>query len=479
MIRNTFYKGYTHPLCFQLATIPRALSMVFVLTGPAGYENLRKGYDLKGLLDGNTVDWVNVMAYDYYGPWESEFGLDTGPPAPLFFGAPRNYSRKLNVQWTTEKYMCDIKQPDKIMLGVPLYGRYWENVGAAMDSSGMWRHADGDKAKGGQVSFNEVDNGYLKNGSKPAFNDLAKASFAYNSETRVYLGYESVQSIDFKAQYLLQNKLGGVMMWAIDYDDENLTLIRALTSGNLCGPRNITIKESNYTCYEQRWWSTDQPDKLGMCGPMAPLVDGYYAVCDPNDEAYSCCGKWGYCGVGKDYCDCPDCVNYAKTPEKIKTKSVQPTTGTVQWFTLDYPAETRGKCGYTAPLLNGSIPICNPDDWNGYCCSNEGICGNDPQSCDCLGCVNFKKNPNYRYPPKAVFKMKKQWWTWDDGTQNTGKCGPKAPLLNGHEPICDPNNEAAHCCSPFGFCGGTRDYCECNGCVDYRNLFLSLNKTIR
>lgn len=31
-----------------------------------------------------------------------------------------------------------------------------------------------------------------------------------------------------------------------------------------------------------------------MCGRSAPLYQGYYPVCDPDDPAHSCCGPFGY-----------------------------------------------------------------------------------------------------------------------------------------------------------------------------------------
>ncbi|KAF4700347.1 WD repeat-containing protein 19 [Perkinsus olseni] len=49
------------------------------------------------------------------------------------------------------------------------------------------------------------------------------------------------------------------------------------------------------------------------------------------------------------------------------------------------------------------------------------------------------------------------------GRGTAGQCSP----MNGIE--CDPYSDAP-CCSPSGWCGGSRDHCECEGCIRYLPL---------
>ena len=451
------------------------------ISGPAGFENLDTGFDIAALLTGDTVDFVNVMTYDFFGPWPSPSGKNTGPIAPLFCAAPANYSRKLNTHWTIEQYVCRSKAPHKIVLGVPFYGRYWNNVGQSVDGNPMWRVVNGDDIQGGHSSYREIASQYTWNKNYAFYyNDTAKAAFAWNNQEKTYLGYESSKCVDMKAQYVIQNKLGGVMIWAIDFDDDNHTLIKALTNyGNMCKTRPMSLKKTQYNCYEKRWWTySDDPAKSGMCGKLAPLFNGtYYPVCDPEDLPYSCCGRWGYCGSGHDFCSCPGCVDFGSNPERLKSYSVKPTTKEVLWHTLEAPPGSLGRCGPTAPRLNSTtinstIAICNPDEYFGFCCSTAGYCGVGEEFCKCTGCVDFSTNPDYRYTetpiPETVRPGEKRWWTWDDGEEKSGKCGPDTPKINGTvEAICDPTSLTAHCCSAFGFCGSSPAHCVCPTCRNY------------
>lgn len=70
-----------------------------------------------------SVDWFNVMAYDYHGPDESR----TNHQAPLFPN-PEDGNHKYNADYTIEKYMFKGVPPNKIVMGTPLFGKAWRGV---------------------------------------------------------------------------------------------------------------------------------------------------------------------------------------------------------------------------------------------------------------------------------------------------------------------------------------------------------------
>ncbi|KAE9413713.1 hypothetical protein Angca_009395, partial [Angiostrongylus cantonensis] len=433
--------------------------------GAAGDWVLKPGFDLIQLI--KHVDFINVMSYDYFGAWQSKWGAYTGPPAPLYFATPRRFSGRMNVEATMKYYSCQVKSTSKLNMGVPFYGRYWYNVGDAVDASDeMWRTAapsDGyTKFEGGDVQWRDIQIRF--NTTRAKFHSGAKTPFLWISENKTFLGFENPESLSYKIDYVVDHNFGGVVIWAIDFDDDSLTMLKLLTERDLCTkPRRKN--EMPYKCSpinEQRWWTYEDGEQLaGMCGKSAPLYNGYYPVCDPDDPGHACCGKFGYCGSGAEYCNCPECMDYGADPMLVLKEPIKPSHSNITWYTSDADESRRGRCGRQAPPINGIPPICNPDDPNAHCCSNGGYCGNSKEHCECVGCVDFSKTNNFQYKPI-------EWWTYDQSQENVGKCGPDAKRLpSGKIAKCDPNGEA-YCCSKAGYCGKGSAYCDCLGCVNFK-----------
>lgn len=142
------------------------------------------------------------------------------------------------------------------------------------------------------------------------------------------------------------------MYWALDLDSDNDQML-TWTSIDMC--QNVsytTVYDCTAFDVGVRWWTSENagPDRQGMCGKSAPLINGYYPVCNPADTPYSCCGPYGYCGSGADYCNCSTCVNYGADPQAILQEPVKPTRAVQVSVTLQRDDSLRQ---FTLVVLHG------------------------------------------------------------------------------------------------------------------------------
>ena len=226
-------------------------------------------------------------------------------------------------------------------MGVPFYGRYWHNVGDPIDESdSLWRIAEPNNQQrydGGFSGWRDIETHWLnRDDYESIYHEKTATPFLWSASNRALLAYDNAQSLTAKVQYAASHSLGGVMIWAIDLDNDNDDLLRSVYSAGICSPDTLQEYRCNPLGTEKRWWTPEdnQPEKAGMCGRMAPLYKGFYPVCDPDDPGYGCCGQWGYCGGDSASCDCPNCVNYVLNPDKLTEEPVKP-SGDVKWHTLD------------------------------------------------------------------------------------------------------------------------------------------------
>lgn len=214
----------------------RSNHLLISFAGAAGQWTLDPGLDLPNML--KYADFANVMSYDYFGAWTSKWGAYTGSPSPLYFGNPKGFSGKVNADWSIKYYVCRTKEPHKVNMGVPFYGRFWKNVGEPIDpNDGMWRKAEQVNGifEGGFVTWKEVKEKWINDpGFKVTMHEKSKTPYAWNAATKTFLGFENPESLAFKVQYAEEKNLGGLMIWAIDQDDDDYSMLDTLLRANLC-----------------------------------------------------------------------------------------------------------------------------------------------------------------------------------------------------------------------------------------------------
>jgi len=112
------------------------------------------------------------------------------------------------------KYLLDKGIPaNKLIVGAAFYGRVYENVENL--NNGLYQPG---KYKGG-VSFRNLsaqfpaDSGFVYH-----WDEIAKAPYIYNPQKKIFVTFDDKKSIGLKTQYVIDNKLGGIMFWQLNND---------------------------------------------------------------------------------------------------------------------------------------------------------------------------------------------------------------------------------------------------------------------
>ena len=172
------------------------------------------------------LDFINLMTYDFAGPWSERTGFNAAlHPVP---GQPDQMSAAKAV----DMYLKEGVPADKIVLGVPFYGRGWTGVKDA--NNGLFQTRDAAAAKDQRVGPSDYE--ALKDdrdgkAGKRYWHEQAKVPYMWNPQTRVFITYDDPESLRAKAEYARDKKLGGVMFWELEHDDEQSSLLNALHEG--------------------------------------------------------------------------------------------------------------------------------------------------------------------------------------------------------------------------------------------------------
>lgn len=183
----------------------------------AGKSTVDGAYDVPAIM--KHVDYISVMAYDFFGAWNSY----TGHCSPL--GVRENASEEektLNVECAVKMWLDKGADPDKLVLGMPLYGRTFTLANPSND--GFLAPTVGPGPAGpvtreaGYLGYSEICTQLLASKDWKITRDAGVVA-PVAVKGNLWIGYDDAQSLTAKVLFARSLGLAGAMVWSIETDD--------------------------------------------------------------------------------------------------------------------------------------------------------------------------------------------------------------------------------------------------------------------
>jgi chitinase len=162
---------------------------------------------------GSILDWMNLMSYDFHGSWDPI----TGHNAPMTVG-PKDTAAGFSITDAVDSYLKAGFPATKLVLGVPFYGRGWENVGPS--NTGLYQSGTAASVgtwEKGVFDYSDIKANYLPTMTR-SWDASAQVPYLYDPARRLWISYDDAQSMKIKADYIKATGLGGAMIWEITGD---------------------------------------------------------------------------------------------------------------------------------------------------------------------------------------------------------------------------------------------------------------------
>ena len=155
-----------------------------------------------------TMDFLNVMTYDFAGPW-SQYAAHH---APLFPAADdpgkawRGVTRAMHY-WHRKKQI----PKHRLIVGIALYGRGFQQVRP------FEKLANKKKGPYSAVSYRDL-RVLIDKGWKRSWNEECQVPWISTPEGSTIIGYDDEESVREKVTWAKRQTYGGIFFWSIDQD---------------------------------------------------------------------------------------------------------------------------------------------------------------------------------------------------------------------------------------------------------------------
>ncbi|MHA4815225.1 glycoside hydrolase family 18 protein [Streptomyces aculeolatus] len=183
---------------------------------PANANAMDAGYETRKLFP--KLDYATLQGYDLHGAWEKNTNQQSAIHSP-----------DDSLQQVVDDWLRRGAPRDKLVLGIPFYGRGWQHVEGGGD--GYNQPAGGAAPGTWEAGFEDykVLKEFAASGEYEVHRDK-ESGHAWLFDGSTFWTYDDPKVIAQKAEYIDDRNLGGAMVWSLDGDDDG-ELYRVLDRG--------------------------------------------------------------------------------------------------------------------------------------------------------------------------------------------------------------------------------------------------------
>jgi chitinase len=203
------FERLSHRFRKQLDELSRKKHKPMVLTMAAASNSETLRWLSKEILV-ETLDWVNVMTYDFAGPWTSYAGHN----APLFASSKQPDGKPRSTELTM-RYLVEERgiPANRLAVGIPLYGRGF----AVAQPYASTKNAPPPRTRAGGGTYSNIEK-LIKEGWARKWDDETKTPWLIAPDKSTVIGYDDAESVAIKAEWAMKQGFRGVFFWQIGGD---------------------------------------------------------------------------------------------------------------------------------------------------------------------------------------------------------------------------------------------------------------------
>ncbi|KDR70278.1 hypothetical protein GALMADRAFT_894859 [Galerina marginata CBS 339.88] len=234
-----------------------------VAAGPANYAYLKVPQ-----MNSALTFW-NLMAYDYAGSWLTF----SDNQANLYGGARTGFNTDSAVKF----YLASGASANKIVMGMPLYGRAFENTaGLGQPYSGIGPGT----IEAGVYSYKALPMA----GAQVFENMTDVSSYSYDASKKELVSYDTPNIVKTKVQYINSKGLAGSMFWELSTDKVGTDSLVG-TSANGLGSLDQTQNHINFP--NSKW--DNIRNNMGQGGTSTPSTTSAPTTTKPTTTSTGLC----------------------------------------------------------------------------------------------------------------------------------------------------------------------------------------------